>query len=159
LSRVAPLALGVLVSVAVGAYGVVHSPTGRAFFRAPFPPTYVVKIWLTIAVVAVTLVHLFSARWPAAHRVTGWAAFVLSLPVAVHCLWALGFRWYSGRVLAHSLFGCAVYGAFAAKVLGVRLGSVPGRVVPLWDGVLFVMVLGAGLTSAVWYLVSYGLPG
>ena len=159
MSRVAPFVVGVFVSVALGGYGVLHSPTGRAFFRAPFPPTYVVKIWLTLAVLALTLVHLCSARAPFVHRVSGWAAFLLSLPVAVHCVWALGFRWYNGRVLAHSLLGCAVYGAFAAKVLGVRLRWVPGRVVPLWDGLLFVTVLGAGLTSAVWYLLSYGLPG
>ena len=159
MSRVAPFVVGVFVSVALGGYGVLHSPTGRAFFRAPFPPTYVVKIWLTLAVLALTLVHLCSARTPLVHRVSGWAAFVLSLPVAVHCVWALGFRWYNGRVLAHSLLGCAVYGAFAAKVLGVRLRWVPGRVVPLWDGLLFVTVLGAGLTSAVWYLLSLGLPG
>ncbi len=159
MTRVAPFLLGAVVSIALAAYGVMHSPTGRAFFRAPFPPTYVVKVWLTLAVLALTLLYLLTARMPIVHRVSGVAAFVLSLPVAVHCLWALGFRSYSGRVLAHSLFGCAVYGAFAAKLLGVRLRGLPARVVPIWDGLLVAVVLGAGLTSAVWYVASFGLPG
>jgi Family of unknown function (DUF6529) len=41
------------------------------------------------------------------------------------------------HVLAHSLFGCAVYGAFAAKITIVRLHRFPGWVLPSAGGLLF----------------------
>src|ERR671926_150429 len=54
------------------------------------------------------------------HRISGRLAFLVSLPVAYHCLYQLGFQHTSTRVLLHSIFGCLFYGAFAAKVLIVR---------------------------------------
>jgi hypothetical protein len=54
------------------------------------------------------------------HRSTGWAAFLVSLPVAAACLWALGFQSDNKRVLAHGLLCCAFYGAFAAKLIVVE---------------------------------------
>ena len=61
-----------------------------------------------------------------AHRITGRLAFLLSLPVAYHCLYQLAFQTSSARVLAHSLFGCLFYGAFATKIMIVR-GSRAAR--------------------------------
>jgi len=65
-------------------------------------------------------------------------AFLFSLPVVYHRLWSLGFQSGSTRVLLHSIFGCLVYGAFAAKVLIVRT--------PRW--VLFVSNCGSCHTLA-----------
>jgi hypothetical protein len=48
----------------------------------------------------------------ALHRWSGRAAVLLTVPVAVHCLYALGFEGGEPRVLVHSLFGCFFYGAF-----------------------------------------------
>jgi Family of unknown function (DUF6529) len=48
----------------------------------------------------------------AVHRWSGRLAVLISVPVAVQCLYALGFQAYDGRVIAHSLFGCFFYGAF-----------------------------------------------
>lgn len=57
-----------------------------------------------------------SAWVPAAHRRLGTVAFLLTLPVAYHCLWALGFCDTDTPVLAHSIRGCAFYGAFVTKM-------------------------------------------
>ena len=60
------------------------------------------------------------------HRISGRLAFLLSLPVAYHCLYQLAFQDTTTRVLLHSMLGCAFYGAFAAKVVIVRTPSLPG---------------------------------
>jgi mono/diheme cytochrome c family protein len=84
------------------------------------------------------------------HRWSGRLAFLLTLPVAYHCIFKLGFQDPSTRVLAHSLFGCAVYGAFAAKVTIVRLHNFPRFVLPVAGGLLFAVLVGVWWTSAVW---------
>ena len=50
-----------------------------------------------------------------------------------HCIFKLGFREPSTRVVVHGLLGCAVYGAFAANVTIVRLRRFPSPV-PNLDG-------------------------
>src|SRR5437867_13121112 len=55
-----------------------------------------------------------------AHRWSGRAAILLTLPAAYHCIFLLGFGTHSPRVLIHSLLGSALYGAVVAKVLIVR---------------------------------------
>ena len=82
------------------------------------------------------------ARWagPRLHRWSGRVAVLLTVPVAVHCLYALGFQLGSPRVLVHSLVGCFFYGVFVAKMLvlprpdapalehaGARRGAVHAR--------------------------------
>src|SRR6266487_4601232 len=57
---------------------------------------------------------------PVLHRVGGVSLFLLSLPVAVHCMFAYGVQLGDPRVAVHSLASCFFYGAFAAKVLIVR---------------------------------------
>ncbi len=84
------------------------------------------------------------------HRWSGRAAFVCTLPVAYHCIFKLGFQDPTTRVLAHSLFGCAVYGAFAAKVTILRLHRFPNPVLPVAGGLLFATLIGVWYTSAVW---------
>ena len=54
------------------------------------------------------------------------------------------------RVFAHSLLGCAVYGAFAAKVTIVRLHRFPKPVLPIAGGLLFAVLIGVWYTSALW---------
>ena len=53
-------------------------------------------------------------------------------------------------MLAHSLFGCAVYGGFAAKITIVRLRRFPVPVLPIAGGLLFAILIGVWYTSAVW---------
>ena len=84
------------------------------------------------------------------HRWSGRLAFAFTLPVAYHCIFKLGFQDPDARVLAHSLFGCAVYGAFAAKVTILRLHRFPRPVLPIAGGLLFAMLIGVWYTSALW---------
>ena len=72
-----------------------------------------------------------------AHRISGRLAFIITLPVAYHCLWSFGFQDTSTRVLIHSLLGCAFYGAFAAKVTIVRSKGLPGIALPIAGGLTF----------------------
>ena len=60
-------------------------------------------------------------------------------------------------MLAHSFLGCAFYGAFAAKVLIVRLHRFPGWVLPAAGGLLFAFLLAVWYTSALWLFRSVGV--
>ena len=83
--------------------------------------------------------------------------FVLTLPVAYHCIFKLGFQDATTRTLWHSLLGCAFYGAFAAKVLVVRLHNFPGWVLPTAGGLLFAVLIGVWYTSALWFFQQFGV--
>jgi thiamine transporter ThiT len=75
----------------------------------------------------------------------------VSLPVALHCMWALGFGAGSLRVLVHGVAGCAFYGAYAAKMLGLRLRGLPGWALPVIGGTVFTAYVLTWVTSALWY--------
>jgi hypothetical protein len=92
------------------------------------------------------------------HRISGRLAFLLTLPVAYHCLYQLGFQDTSTRVLIHSLAGCAVYGAFAAKVVIVRSPNLPGAALPIAGGLMFSTLVLVWLTSALWFIDNQGFP-
>jgi Family of unknown function (DUF6529) len=94
-----------------------------------------------------------------AHRWTGTAAFLLSLPVAYHCLWSLGMQTTDVRVLAHSLLGCAFYGAFTTKLLALRIERLPEWVLPVIGGSLFTLLIALWLTSSLWFFTNVGFPG
>jgi Family of unknown function (DUF6529) len=97
-------------------------------------------------------------RWvPSFHRWTGRVAFAATLPVAYHCIFKLGFQKTDDRVLAHSFLGCAVYGAFAGKVLIVRLHRFPRWLLPLAGGLLFATLVGVWYTSAIWFFRLVGV--
>jgi hypothetical protein len=169
------LLAGGAVSVALGVYGEVHDPTGEQPYALFFSGTIQLKVWfasaaLLLAVVQVLLglrlydkVHV-PRRAPAwlgdAHRLVGTLAFVLTLPVAYQCLWALGFQSTDTRVLLHSLLGCFFYGIFTVKVLAVRVRGLPGPALPLVGGVVFAALVGVWFTSAWWFFTSRppGLP-
>ena len=68
----------------------------------------------------------------------------LSVPVAVHCVWSLGFVTSTPRVLAHSALGCAFYGAYAAKMLGLRLRGTPRWLIPVLGGTMFTSSSSSG---------------
>ena len=94
-------------------------------------------------------------RWLAkAHKASGALAVLVSLPVAYHCLWALGFQTTDTRVLVHSVVGCAFYGAFVAKVLSLHTRRLPGWTLPVLGGLTFAAIVVVWLTSAFWYMTS-----
>ncbi len=140
-----------------------HQPRSKGYFRLFFSDPVHLKAGFATAAVILACFQLFTAAWifrklpwskprwiNPAHRWSGRLAFAFTLPVAYHCIFKLGFQRPDNRVLAHSLFGCFVYGAFAAKVTILRMHRFPKHVLPLAGGVLFATLIGVWYTSAVW---------
>lgn len=166
------LLLGAAVAVAVAVYARVHHPALRPLFLVGFSGMLQLKTWLATATLLFVVVQLGSALWmwgrlpgagpaprgvPVVHRWSGTVAFVLSLPVALHCVWALGLVTTSPRVLVHGLAGSAFYGAYAAKMLGLRMRGLPGWALPVLGGTCFALFLLVWLTSALWFFTRAGL--
>jgi mono/diheme cytochrome c family protein len=158
----APLAAFALVALTAGLLAD-HDPRSKGYFRLFFEDPIHLKAGFATAVVVLACFQLFTAAWifrklpwskPAwvspVHRWSGRLAFALTLPVAYHCIFKLGFQDPSTRVLAHSLLGCAVFGAFASKVTIVRLHRFPRYVLPVAGGLLFAVLVSVWWTSAVW---------
>jgi hypothetical protein len=166
-----PLAVGALVSVALGTYGRVHDPTGVGVLVAGFSGAQAAKAWMATGVVLLVLVQLGSAlvmygkfpgvsasSWTAPlHRWSGRGAFLLSVPVALHCLYALGFQSNDTRVLVHSLLGCFFFGVFTTKMLLLPQRRLPGWALPLAGGLVFSALVGIWLTSSLWFFTTIGL--
>jgi hypothetical protein len=164
------LAAGSLVSVGLGVYGRTHEPSFFAINIAGFSSGIAAKAWIVTGVFLLALVQLGSAlvmygRIPGVtgpswigglHRWSGRAAVLLSVPVAVHCLYALGFQTGEPRVLVHSLFGCFFYGAFTAKMLSLRIDT-PRLTLPVLGGAVFSALTALWLTSSVWFFTTSGL--
>ena len=140
-----------------------HDPRSKGYFRLFFSDPVHLKAGFATAAIALACFQLFTAAWifrklpwskPAwvnpVHRWSGRLAFLCTLPVAYHCIFKLGFRHSDSRVVAHSLLGCAVYGAFAAKVTIVRMHRFPKPVLPIAGGLLFAVLIGVWYTSAIW---------
>jgi hypothetical protein len=92
----------------------------------------------------------------AVHRWSGRIAFPMTVPVAMHCLYALGFKTHSTRVIIHSLLGCAFFGAFTVKMLILPKRGLPAGHSP-WQGVVFIVLTGVWFTSAYWFFSTYGI--
>ncbi|MGW0804363.1 DUF6529 family protein [Nonomuraea sp. NPDC002799] len=161
-----PLLIGGLVLVALGVYGRAHTPTGFAVGVAGFSGALPMKVWLTTGAFVLAIVQVVSAlsMWgklgvsipPAVHRWSGRLAFVLTIPVAFHCLYALGLQYDVPRVLAHSLLGCFFYGVFTAKLLSLPKRNTPGWTLPVLGGLAFTALIGLWLTSSFWFFTAVG---
>jgi hypothetical protein len=165
---------GALVAVSLGTYGKVHTPTGRPLVLIiGFSGMTTMKVWLATTAAALAVFQLLTAAWmwgrlpyagqaPAfvsqVHRWAGASAFLLTLPVAYHCLWSLGFSTFDLRTTLHACMGCAFYGAFATKMLGLRIRNLPGWALPVVGGVLFTLLIAAWATASLWYLSQPGVP-
>ena len=157
-----PLLAFALVSLTAGLLAD-HQPRSKGYFRLWFSDPVHLKAGFATAAVVLACFQLFSAAWifrklpwrrPAwigrAHRWSGRLAFAFTLPVAYHCIFKLGFQTPDGRVVAHSLLGCFVYGGYAAKVTSVRMRRLPAWTLPVAGGTLFAILIGVWYTSAVW---------
>src|SRR3954451_24921923 len=146
-----------------------HDPSQKLVFTLVFSSTIAMKVWLASIALVFAVVQVVSALWvygklpwtaPAwlgtVHRISGRIAFLVSLPVAYHCLWSLGFQDTNTRVLVHSLLGCAFYGAFVAKVTIVRSKGLPGVALPIAGGLTFAVLVGIWFTSAFWFVGQQG---
>lgn len=165
------IGLGAAVALTLGIYGHVHDPSQQLVFTLFFSSTIALKVWFATLAVALGVVQVGLAVWiygrlpwaapgwaGPAHRISGRLAFLATLPVAYHCLWSLGFQDTNSRVLIHSLLGCGFYGAFAAKVTIVRSRGLPGAALPIAGGLVFAVLVGAWLTSGLWFVRQSGFP-
>jgi len=88
------------------------------------------------------------------HRWSGRLAILLTIPVAFHCIFILGFSTYNTRVLAHSIVGSFVYGVIVVKLLMVHSRRYPGWALPVAGGTLFAVLTTLWATSAAWYFTN-----
>ena len=164
------LVIGAFVAVGLGVFGRVHDPQFFSINLAGFSSGVAVKTWLaTLAVVialfqfgsAFAMYGLLGGRAPGwistAHVWSGRLAVLASVPVAVHCLYALGFQGTDTRVLFHSLFGCFFYGAFVTKMLLLTRQGLPAWVIPIAGGLVFFGLVFIWLTSALWFFQTSGI--
>lgn len=165
------LAIGTAVSLSLGVYGNLHEPTGIAVNVAGFSGPQEVKVWLASATLVGAITQLVSAlmmygrlpglqgghRTAGVHRWSGRIAFLLSIPVAMHCLYALGFQSFDTRVLVHSVVGCLCFGAFTVKMLSLTRPDLPGWVLPSLGALVFTTLVLLWLTSSFWFFTTVGV--
>ena len=170
---------GAAMSITLGVYGREHTPTNRKIFQLGFSGMPNMKIWLATAAMVLGLLQLWSAlamwnkvpfpaRHPelrsALHRWGGTAAFVLTVPVAYHCLWSIGCNTQLAgdtsdtRRLIHSLAGCVFYGAFTTKMLSLRVKRLPRWMIPVVGGLTFTVLVIAWATSSLWWFARVEFP-
>ena len=136
-------AIGLLtagVTAALYVIGRLHTPnfTASLFGRSGLDAIALKSVLATVAL-GLAVLQVLLARWiyrklPLAgshrvrrdwRRVIGFGLFVLTVPIAVHCLLAYGVQLTSLRVAVHSIAGCFFYGAFAVVDL-----AGPGQIRP-----------------------------
>ena len=173
-----PILLLALVAATLGAFA--HQtvpPAPSALYQPPyfhlfFSDVLQMKVWLTTAALLLALTQLLTATriygllhfppqgrfYNFLHRGTGYVAVGLTLPVAYHCIFLLGYGSISdARTLVHAALGTAVYGVFVAKVFVVRQPTkFRGWVLPVLGSLLFTVILGLWLTSALWVFSTAG---
>jgi len=143
-----------------------------SLFGARAASALTLKSWLANGVLALAALQLYSALWiygrmpwrqpqwlARAHRISGRAAIVLSLPIAYHCLFAYGFRALDARTAMHSIAGCLLYGAFAAKLVAVRSRRLPAWALPLTGAAIATTIALLWYSSALWYFNGFDAPG
>jgi hypothetical protein len=164
------IVIGALVAVALGVYGRLHEGTGYSINLAGFTDGFYAKGWLATLAAFLAIIQLLSAMvmygkllrsapsWIGGlHRWSGRLAVLTTVPVAIHCLYAVGFSTGSTRTLVHSLFGCLFYGAFVSKMLALTRPRLPAKVLPLVGGLVFSCLIALWFTSSYWLFTSRGL--
>jgi uncharacterized protein DUF6529 len=162
-----PLVAFAVITLTVGlvARQTIREPYSTPYFDLFFSDTVHMKAWLVTAAVILACTQLLTAAciyellpcpprgrlYSSVHRWSGRTAILLTLPVAYHCVFLLGFGTHSPRILIHSLLGSTLYGAVVAKVLIVRSSRFADWVLPVAGGLLFSILLGLWLTSALWF--------
>ncbi|MEU9621224.1 MULTISPECIES: DUF6529 family protein [unclassified Streptomyces] len=167
--------LPVAVTVGLYWYGRVHTPVyENSLFGQRGDDARLLKAQLGSALLGLALIQLLLALWmygrlPAlrtaphrvntTHRLIGLTAFLLSLPIAQHCITTYGVQLTDTRLALHSLTGCFLYGAFVAKVIVVRHRHWPSWALPLAGGTLVTAIALIWYAAAFWYLNGFQAPG
>jgi len=173
--RVAIIGLiGAAVAVVLYIIGRAHTPDYTiGLFGATGLGVYRIKSVLATVALGLAAVQVLLALWvyrtlPLAgrapkpvgmtHRVIGFIALAVTLPVAIHCFMAYGVVLTDPRIMIHSIAGCVLYGAFVAKVLLVQSKKLPGWTLPVAGGLLALLVALLWYTSALWYYNGFRVP-
>jgi hypothetical protein len=165
--------VGAAVALSLGLYARLHAPARKPIFLLGFSGMLQMKAWVSTAALLFVLAQLVTALWmwgrlpgqpaapgwlPSLHRWSGSIGFSLSLPVAFHCIWSLGYVTTTIRVVVHSTAGCLFYGAYAAKMVGLRVRGLPGWALPVLGGTVLTLFLTIWLTAALWMFTRNGIP-
>ena len=81
---------------------------------------------------------------------------IATVPVAVHCLYTLGFETFNLRVIVHSIAGCMFFGTFTVKMLALTRKGLPNWVLPVFGGLAFELLTVIWFTSAFWFFSIFG---
>jgi Family of unknown function (DUF6529) len=169
----AALFAGCVVAVGLGVYAHEHTPKPKPLFLAGFSGALQFKTWFATTALLFVVLQVLTALWmwgrlPGTGQAPGWIApihrwsgaiaFVLLIPVALNCLYSLGWSDYSTRTVVHSVAGCAFYGAYTSKMLSLRMRNLPGWTLPVLGGLVLSAVVVLWLTSALWFFTSSGRP-
>ena len=135
-----------------------------------FSSTIAMKAWLASGALLLGLVqistgarifgkleHLVPIGRPRVNRVHRWSgrlAILLTLPVAFHCIFILGFQDVNARVLTHCILGSFIYGVLVVKLFFVHDRLHPRWVVPVMGGLMASVLAGLWATSALWYFTN-----
>ncbi|WP_216893252.1 DUF6529 family protein [Nocardia alni] len=166
---VAVLLIGTVIAVTLGLLGAHFGPVPRPLPTWGFSSPQTFKAYLSSLVLVLLIAQLLTAvwiyRWGAGqwvhryHRIVGALTFTASLPVGYYCLYSFGFHLDAGippRILIHSIAGTAFYGAFAAKMLALRLRHTPAWLVPVLGGLVFGLFVFAWTSAALWWFHTVG---
>jgi Family of unknown function (DUF6529) len=173
--RVALIGLfGAVVAVLLYIIGRVHTPNYTAgMFGQTGLNAIMLKSALASAALALAVVQVLLALWiyrklplvgrpPRAirmtHRIIGFVAIALTIPIAIHCFLAYGVNLSDTRHIIHSIVGCAFYGAFVVKVLFVQSRRLPGWALPVAGGLLALLIALLWYSSALWYYNGFSVP-
>ncbi len=162
--------VGAAVAVTLGVVGAAQAEP-RVLPVWWFTSMQSMKAWLATVVLVMVVFQVITASWmygwlphaprhpawlPPVHRVSGSLAFLISLPVGFYCLYGFGFDTLTPRTFGHSVAGCVFYGAFAGKMVGLRMARLPGWVIPALGGTVFTAVVVGWYLSAWWWFQLIG---
>ena len=163
--------VGAAVAVVLGVYGKVHDPALQPLSTFGFSGMLQMKTWLATLALLLVVVQLVSALWMYgrlpigsrrqwSRRLTDGAA---QSPSSSRCRspsTACGrsaSSTSSPRVLLHGVAGCCFYGAYAAKMVGLRVSGLPAWALPVLGGLTFGLFVLLWLTSALWFFTRSGV--
>ena len=163
---------GAVVAVCLGVYARVHHAAGRPVFTLGFSGVLQMKAWLaTIVLVARHGPAGDRPRdvGPARHpRVRTGRLGDPSVErrdclrrqpaggVPLHLVAGLRHRKRARRRPWRG--GCAFYGAYTAKMVGLRLDGLPKWALPVLGGAVLSLVVLTWLTASLWFFTRSGVP-
>jgi len=167
-----PLTILAIVALSVGLIARWQATsTGKAeggYFDLFFSDPIHLKAWFATAAALLACFQLFTAAWIfrklAREGAVGQRRSSLVGPprVRLHPSGRLPLHLQArlskrhSRVLLHSLLGSAFFGAYAAKVLIIRMRRYPVWVIPTAGGLLFTTLIVVWYTSALWFFQIVG---